>query len=41
VEITLGGVWQSPKAATVTLAVGAAVYFDATAGQCDFRFDPR
>ena len=32
VEITLGGVWQLPKAATVTLAVGAAVYFDATAG---------
>ena len=32
VEITLGGVWQLPKAATVTFAVGAAVYFDATAG---------
>ena len=28
VEITLGGVWQLPKAATVTFAVGAAVYFD-------------
>jgi predicted RecA/RadA family phage recombinase len=32
VEITLGGVWQLPKAAIVTFAVGAAVYFDATAG---------
>ena len=32
VEITLGGVWQLPKAVTVTFAVGAAVYFDATAG---------
>jgi predicted RecA/RadA family phage recombinase len=32
VEITLGGVWQLPKATTVTFAVGAAVYFDATAG---------
>jgi predicted RecA/RadA family phage recombinase len=32
VEITLGGVWQLPKAATVTFAVGAAVYFDATVG---------
>jgi predicted RecA/RadA family phage recombinase len=32
VEITLGGVWQLPKAATVTFAVGAAVYFDAAAG---------
>jgi predicted RecA/RadA family phage recombinase len=26
VEITLGGVWQLPKAVTVTFAVGAAVY---------------
>jgi predicted RecA/RadA family phage recombinase len=37
VEITLGGVWQLPKAATVTFAVGAAVYFDATAGNVTIR----
>jgi hypothetical protein len=30
-EITLGGLGQLPKVAAVTFAVGAAVYFDATA----------
>ena len=29
VEITLGGVWQLPKAVTVTFAVGAACRFHA------------
>jgi predicted RecA/RadA family phage recombinase len=32
-EITVEGVWALPKAATVTFAQGAPVYWDATAGR--------
>jgi predicted RecA/RadA family phage recombinase len=31
VEVTVEGVWDLPKASTITFAQGALVYFDATA----------
>jgi predicted RecA/RadA family phage recombinase len=33
VEVTVEGVWDIPKAATITFVQGALVYFDATAGK--------